>query len=120
MTIRELKMEEWDLLRPMFAEERGNLPYPETSKIMGAFSEDGSLVGFWCFQLAFHAGPLWIHPSHRKTRLWERLHIHLCELLRSAGVESFYSFSGQPKVESIFSQLGYKDLGWKVWTKEIK
>lgn len=120
MIIRPLELSDWHLLKPIFDEEGGTVPSPEISKIMGAFSETGELVGFWGFQLVFQAGPLWIRPDHRKTRLWERLHLSLCDFLKSRRVESFYSFSGQPKVESIMRQLNYKDLGWKVWSKEIK
>ena len=120
MIIREVHLDEWPQLEEVFKAEGGNLPHPTTANVMGAFDAEGKLIGFWCFQLSYHAGPLWIHPEHRGTKLWQKIHEKLCSWLSTTSVSSFYSFSGQSKVESIFKQLGYKDLGYKVWTKEIK
>lgn len=96
------------------------MPSPAESSIIAAFDDDDELAGFWCIQVAYHAGPLWIAPKHRGTRLWASLHEALCRTFAKLGGTGFYSFCGQPKVESIFKALGYTDLGYTVWKKEIK
>jgi hypothetical protein len=119
MTVRPLTPEEYSLAEPIFVSEGGTMPHPSQSRIIGAFDESGSLVGLWTVQLAYHAGPLWVRPDHRGEGLWLQLHEVLCDTFSGAGGTGFYSFSGEPKVEAIFRRLGYTDLGYKVWKKEL-
>jgi len=119
MTIRPLTPDEWPMLAPIFQAEGGTLPNPSQAQVVGAFDADGTLAAFWTVQLAYHAGPLWIRPDHHGTGLWRRLHGVLCHTFSAMGGTGFYSFSGQPKVEAIFRALGYNDLGYKVWKKEL-
>jgi len=107
------------MLAPIFQQEGGTLPDPSQSQVVGAFDADGTLAAFWTVQLAYHAGPLWIRPDHRGTGLWRRLHGVLCHSFAAMGGTGFYSFSGEPRTAAIFKALGYNDLGYKVWKKEL-
>lgn len=119
--IRLLEKAEYEtLLRPVFEAENGVLPDPAKSIVAGAFDEAGELCGFWCLQLMWHNGPLWIRPDHRGTGLWRRLHLLIDALFLRKHGTGYYSFSGEPKVETIMTQLGYELLPYKVWKREIK
>jgi len=118
MEIRLINPEDWQDLAAVFAAEGGRLPDPESTGAI-AFDEKG-LAGFWAVQLAVHAGPLWIRPDLRGRGLWRKLHAVIDGLFQKRPGSGYYSFSGSRKVEAIFQKLGYKDLGYTVWTKEAK
>lgn len=118
MGIRILAPEEYELLKPIFEAEGGQLPDPKKSVVAAAFDENG-LAGFWCLQLMWHKGPLWIREDRRGTGLWRKLHGILDALFMKKHGAGYYSFSGEAKVETIMAQLGYELLPYKVWKKEM-
>lgn len=119
MMIRPLQADEYPLAAPIFAAQGGSLPDPELSTIIGAFDDENALVGLWTLQVTYHAGPLWIDPAHRGTRLWQKLHEVMCIAFREMGGTGFYSFAGSPQMGHVFDVLGYKDLGYRVYKKEL-
>lgn len=118
--IREIRPEEWQKLEPVFRAQGGRLPVPAQSTAAVAMDRDGNIVGFWALQRCWHAGPLWIHPDYRGTGLWRRLHARIVAMFAPKEGNGFYSFSGEPKVEHMFRELGYRDLGYKLWAREVK
>ena len=117
MEIRLISPQEWKDLAPIFSSEGGRLPDPATSTAAVAYDEHG-LAGFWTLQQCWHAGPLWVRPDLRGTGLWRKLHGVFDAIFQRHVGTGYYSFSGEAKVEHMFRELGYKDLGYKVWAKE--
>lgn len=117
MTVRLIEPREWQALAPVFAQEGGRMPAPETSWAAVAYDEKG-LAGFWTVQLCWHAGPLWIREDHRGRGLWRKLHAVLDAMFRKMPGAGYYSFSAEAKVEKILGDLGYTNLGYRVWAKE--
>ncbi|HVZ39379.1 MAG TPA: GNAT family N-acetyltransferase [Candidatus Kapabacteria bacterium] len=118
VTVRPLKPEEWHLLDPVFREQGGQMPHHECgARVLAAFDEDG-LAGFWTLQPMWWAGPLWIRPDHRGSGLWRRLHNALDALFARSPGTGYYSFTGEPKMETVLQELGYRDLPYKIWVKE--
>lgn len=111
-----IRPEEWEQLRPVFEAEGGRMP--EHAYAAVAFDEQG-LAGFWTLQPMFHAGPLWIRPDQRGTGLWGKLHGVLDGIFSRVKGSGYYSFSGEPKVETIFRKLGYNELPYKLWKREF-
>ena len=119
MIVRLIKPEEWAALEKVFLEEGGQMPDPAASTAAVAFDERG-LAGFWTLQRCWHAGPLWVRPDLRGKGLWRKLHAAIDALFSRRKGSGYYSFSGEPKVEAIFRDLGYRDLGYTVWAKEAR
>lgn len=116
--VRLLRPEEWSFLFPIFDAEGAKVPSPTTSFVAAAF--DGpDLVGFWVAQAMIHAGPLWIRPDRRGSGLWRKLSAALEGQMTSRPGAGYYSFSAEPKVEAIFQKLGYREMPYKVWAKEV-
>ena len=117
MMIREIQPDEWEKVAQVVASDGGHMPARNQSTIIVAVDEQG-LAGFWAVQQCWHAGPLWIREDQRGTGLWRKLHKAVDALFERAPGSGYYSFSGMPKVEAIFTKLGYRNLGYKVWAKE--
>ena len=106
------------MLEPVFQAEGGTMPNPEHSTAAVAFDEQG-LAGFWTLQQMLHAGPLWIRPDCRGTRLWQGLHEKIDALFERKPGTGYYSFAGEPRMEAVFKRLGYQDLNYKVFKREL-
>jgi hypothetical protein len=118
MDIRIIQPAEWDMLRPVFEAEGGHMPEPD--KATAAVAIDGQgLAGFWTLQRMLQAGPIWIRPDRRRTGLWRPLHARIDQLFEPAPGTGYYTFSGEPKVDTMLAQLNYCELPWKVWKREF-
>ena len=118
MDIRLVKPDEWDRLGPIFEAEGGHLPDPQRATAAVAIDDDG-LAGFWTLQQVLHAGPLWIREDKRGTRLWRPLNRELVKALEQMPGNGFYSFADGARMEHVFAQLGYTDMNYRVWKKEV-
>jgi hypothetical protein len=117
--IRIIRPEEWTDLKPVFEAENGRIPDPQRATAAIAIDERG-LAGFWMLQEMLHAGPLWIREDHRGTRLWRPLNRELLKVLDGSPAGSgFYSFSDGARMDHVFRQLGYNDLKYQVWKREL-
>lgn len=117
--VRIVQPEEWPAIREVFAEQGGTAPHPDHAIASVAIDEQG-LAGFWVCQTVLHAGPLWIRPDHRGTRLWWPLNKMLVSLVKELpNAPGFYSFSDGPRMNHVFKQLGYQDMNYKVWKLEV-
>jgi len=127
--VRIVQPEEWDAIRAIFDQEGGVCPSPEHATAAVAIDDKGpllgpdqmqNLAGFWTLQTVLHAGPLWIRPDHRGTRLWWPLNQCLAHLVEEMpGPSGFYSFSSGPRMNHVFGQLGYQELNYRVWKREV-
>ena len=115
--IRLLHPEEWRKLAPIFEAEGGHLPNTQYATAAVAI-DDAGIAGFWTLQPVLHAGPLWIREDKRGTGLWRPLNQALVDLVSASG-SGFYSFSDGPRMDHVFTQLGYVDLNYRVWKKEV-
>lgn len=72
MIIRELQVEEWGRLKPIFEAVDEPLPLPGKAAVVVA--EDGEkIVGLFAVQLIPVCEPLWVDEVHRDTLLPRRL-----------------------------------------------
>ena len=116
--IRIIQPHEWEMLEPVFQTEGGTMPDPQHSTAAVAFDSQG-VAGFWTLQRMLQAGPIWIRPDRRGTGLWRPLHALIDGLFLPAKGTGYYTFSGEPKVDTMLTQLGYNQLPWKVWKREF-
>ena len=116
MTLERIK--NWRDLEPIFRSEGGRMPESHNATGVAAYDENG-LAGFWVLQMVWHAGPLWIRPDLRGKGLWRRLHAALHILFDKKPGSGYYSFSGDERMDHVFAELGYRNLNYKVWSKEI-
>ena len=115
--IRLLHQEEWRTLAPIFEEQGGHMPDTQFATAAVAV-DDAGIAGFWTLQPVLHAGPLWIREDRRRTGLWRPLNQALVELTAPSG-SGFYSFSDGPRMDHVFEQLGYTDMKYRVWKREV-
>ena len=115
--VRLLRRTEWELLKPIFDEQGGNMP--NASAIAAVAMDEKGLAGFWTLQMMWHAGPLWIRPDLRGKGLWRRLHTCIHRLFIQHAGTGYYSFSGEPRMEHVFTELGYTKLPYTLWKREV-
>ena len=116
--VRLIRPDEWEHLAPVFEAQGGRMP--DRQRATAAVAIDGAgLAGFWTLQQVLHAGPLWIRDDKRGTRLWRPLNRALLRALEQTPGNGFYSFSDGARMDHVFEQLGYKDMNYKVWKREV-
>jgi hypothetical protein len=116
--IRVIRPEEWELLKPIFAAEQGNMPAPDGATGIVAVDEKG-IAGFWLLQNLLWAGPIWIRKDQRGTGLWRKLHAKLHALFTPKEGTGYYTFCGEPKVEHMLKELGYSPVPYSIWKREV-
>jgi hypothetical protein len=120
MTIRLIKPEEWQQLEPVFREQGGRMSDPKNATAAVAVDDKGRIVAFWTLQRVWHAGPRWTSPEYRHRGLGKRLHGLIERLFEKKPGSGYYSFSDNARCDQFFQELGYRDIGCRVFAKEVK
>jgi hypothetical protein len=118
MEVRIIRPDEWDLLKPIFAEHGARCPEPSNATAAVAIDEQG-LAGFFILQRVWHAEPMWIRPDRRGRWLWKKLHAVIDGLFKGSHGNGYYSFSTTPMVDAIAGRLGYRKMPDRVWKREF-
>lgn len=94
LTVRYLPPDEWEsVLRqiPLFADGKP-LPNPQTTYVVVAQRQDGSLAGFWFVFAAYHVEPVWVAEDCRqKAGLLRRMWRGVGDILRALKQGSAYA-----------------------------
>ena len=119
MNIRVLAAEEWDKLKPIFAEYTAPVPRPEVATAIVAENEAGEIVGLLMLQLTLHAEPLWIRGDQQHNGLWRDLH-HEMEVQFAKTGGTYYAFAPRGGMAKITEAVGMEKLPWIVYKKEVE
>ena len=116
VTLRELPVDEWNLLTPLFEEQ--DVPLPEESMARIFVAEDeGKIVGFVTLQFALHLEPVWTAPSHRHHGIWKSLAEVAMEALPQG--TPLYAFAPRSAIVHRAQSVGLEHTPWAVMkTKE--
>jgi hypothetical protein len=115
MNYRILEASEWHRLKEIM-EERF-IPQPEAGSAAVAEDEDGKIVGVWFLQLAMHMEPL-VLKSPKVN--FKRLHdVLFGQISQHTGLR-LYCFSDKDLVSAMAEHVGFRELPYKVFEKEVK
>lgn len=119
MTLRRLRPDERDRVKPVYEAENGHLPDEGDAVFYVAEDERGDIIGLWALELMLHAGPLWVDPRYRGYGLYRKLFDLMVKDLPKVPGSGFYVFSGSDRTSHILQNLGLTDLAWRVYKKEF-
>lgn len=120
ITYRMLPLEEWDSLRPLYANLFPDSPFPANpvGSCVVVAEEDGEIVAFWFMHLCAHAEPLGVDPVKGKgVNLLTMLHT-LENGFPSAGGMEYYITAADSRIGNILEGLDFKPLG-VLFSKQI-
>ncbi len=113
---RELPVEEWGKVEPIFAEHGSRLPHEEMASIFVA-EKGGDVVGMAVMQMVPHLEPIWIKKGQGEHYL-KKL-IHMAEASLAGGSGDYFAFSASTHVSNLCKAFGLDFTGWAVWKKRI-
>lgn len=115
MTFRVLDSSELEKVKPEFSSRGVEMPNPECSFVVGAFTEDGELAGFLTCQPVLHAEPLMLRSKFALRGLVRTLEIEL----QSRGISGRYFAFADGRVAGMAEAMGMKKHPWAVFSKAV-
>jgi hypothetical protein len=113
ITYRMLPLQEWARLEPLYSElfPDSAFPSPEMSSAAVAENENGTIVGFWFFQLCAHLEPVGLDPVLGQEVSLHGLQTILHETLANCSGMEYYISTPDPRLGEILEGSGYKPVG---------
>lgn len=116
-TFRFLEADEYHLAIAYFKGERAPQMDPQFSRVLGAFSTTGELIGFISLQLVAHAEPIFVKPEYRKSGLGLELTQIMDEYCETLGLPGLYVQPTNLAAEKLASYVGFEPADHALWIK---
>lgn len=113
ITYRILPLDEWDRLKPLYAELFPERPFPADSRgsCAAVAEEDGKIIAFHFMHLCAHAEPVGVHPIEGKgVNLITLLHTLEKSFGNNPGME-YYITAVDDRMGKILETLGFVPIG---------
>jgi hypothetical protein len=105
ITIRELRKDEWERARPVFAQFDEALPHAMSSVIVVAEDDVSGIVGLIAGRLIFHTEPLWVLEGFESGFIIPKMIKQLRELLPDASYA--IATTTKSKIKRLLVRLGF-------------
>lgn len=102
--------DEWDRLEGILAARGWMSLNRNTTRILVAEDEHGTLLGFYCLQLFPHAEPLWTAPSQRGTGLADQLADMMLSFLVEVRARGWMIVADSPYAAKMCEARGMRKL----------
>lgn len=115
--LRFLEENEYHLTNSYFDGEETPRLDPRFSRVLGAFSSEGDLIGFVCLQLVAHAEPIFVKPEHRQTGIGLTLTQEMDSYCHALGLPGLYIQPTNLAAEKLASAVGFQPAAHALWEK---